>query len=148
MKSTYLLCLLEFECVESTRKVEAGMNFLKGITASQTPRSVSVRGSEEKGCFSSNLASESECITTIHWLAVHKLPTVFISIRVRELSKRTVNSVGFYGSVMMRWTYRFNRLVCSLTTHPYSGIFVSVFIIIQSGRTRTIITKSIKSSGR
>ena len=57
---------------------------------------------EEKGCFSSNLACESECITIIRWLAVEKLPMVFISIRVLELSKRTVNGVGYYSSVMMR----------------------------------------------
>lgn len=44
MKSTYLLRLFEFGCVESTRKVETGINFFKGITASQTPRSASVHG--------------------------------------------------------------------------------------------------------
>ena len=44
MKSTYLLRLFEFVCVESTRKVEAGINFLKGITAFLTTRSASVHG--------------------------------------------------------------------------------------------------------
>ena len=49
MKSTYLLCLFEFGCVESSRKVETGINFLKGVTASQTPRSASVRGRPLQG---------------------------------------------------------------------------------------------------
>lgn len=64
MKSTYPLFLFEFGCVESTRKVEAGINFLKGIATSLTPVAGLCTG-EEKGCFSSNLACESECITTI-----------------------------------------------------------------------------------